>query len=211
MPITEFYLIRHAESVANTQPHLVNGRTNHTPLSEVGIEQATLLGQTLLAKGIIPDEVHASPAVRTLQTAEHALKAMGLNTVPILDDDLQELAQGDWEGQDRTIVYTDAVYTAMAQQNKDFKAPNGESMNEVGARMLAWKQRVIAGKASELALRRIVVFGHGMAIRCLASTYYNWDYQQTFQSKTPNTSVSLITDTDDSWQVEYVGRPATEI
>ena len=70
-------LIRHAESVANTQLHVIGGRSNHSPLTAAGEQQAVELGEKLKAVGYSPDVIYSSPAVRTLETARIALAVTG--------------------------------------------------------------------------------------------------------------------------------------
>ncbi len=94
IPLTELYLIRHAETVMNTTPYLVGGRSNYSPLTPRGVEQAKRLGRAMLAKQILPTEVFTSPALRTIDTARYSLAEMKLDIEPLAYDDLQELSQG---------------------------------------------------------------------------------------------------------------------
>lgn len=200
--MTELYLIRHGESDMNTKSHLIGGRSNETPLTEKGIAQAEQLGRYFLQEHIVPDQVYASPAIRTRHTALHTLKAMGIDTEPLIDDRLQELEQGEWVGQNRTIIYNDEVLADIAAQGKDFKSPGGESMNEVGERMLEWVESTIDTSEN----RRVFVFTHGFAIRCLASILHGWSHAETYGTKTDNASVSLFTNRTTYWQLSYIGR-----
>lgn len=86
---TEIYLIRHAETVMNVDTHLVGGRSNHTPLTERGVEQARTLGRALLANNILPDSVYASLATRAIVTANHALEAMKSDLIPIIEEQIR--------------------------------------------------------------------------------------------------------------------------
>ncbi len=206
MTNTELYLIRHAESVANTQSHIIGGRSNHSPITERGITQARQLGSYFLANGIIPHEVHTSPAVRTLQTARYTLDTMGIPLIPHVNDALQELDQGDWTGLSRAKMYDEATFREIDRLGKDFKAPNGESMNETGERMHTWVHEYIPIDEVITDTKRVFAFTHGLATRCLASKLHGWSQSKTFREPTDNTSFSLFVCRDGMWQLEYLGR-----
>lgn len=85
----EIYLIRYAETVMNTNPHLVGGCSNKTPFTPNGVEQAKRLGKVMLKKQILP--VKAFAALRTLDTARYSLAEMGPDIKPDIQDAIQEL------------------------------------------------------------------------------------------------------------------------
>jgi alpha-ribazole phosphatase len=207
----ELYLIRHAESEANTKPHIVSGRSNNTPLTELGVNQAITAGRHLLQKGIIPSRVYSSPAVRTIQTAEHVLNEMGVAIKPIKVEALQELHQGDNVGRIRSDVYTDEVIDEIKRLGKDFKVPNGESMNEVGSRMFEWINSLSTVGEKNTEVQKVFVFTHGVAIKCLASTLCNWSHEKTYKTITDNTSVSLFTLNDGKWKLDFIGKMSKDI
>ncbi len=202
----ELYFIRHAESQANAQPHIIGGRSNHSPITEKGIEQAKNLGLHFLEKDIIPTQVFASPAVRTLQTARYTLRTMGVKLTPKIDGDLQEIDQGDWAGQNRAEMYNEETLLEIQRLGKDFKAPGGESMNEGGDRMFGWVDRTFDINEAITDTQRVFVFTHGLVTRCLASKLHDWPHAKTFEKSTDNTSYSLFVPRDGKWQLEYLGK-----
>jgi len=201
------YLIRHGESDMNTKGHLIGGRSNETPLTNRGIEQATRLGKYLLSHDIIPTSVFASPAVRTQQTATVTLAAMEIATDPNIDDALQEMDQGDYVGRERSGVYTPAVLAEIEEHGKDFKLRGGESMNEVGGRMLEWIETSVP-TATEPIDSAIFVFGHGIAIKSLISLLEGWTQQHTVDAVLDNTSVTVLTDQSGVWKLQSLGSTA---
>jgi broad specificity phosphatase PhoE len=208
----DLYVIRHAESAANASgSHLIGGRSNETPLTEKGTEQAIRLGCYLSAKAIEPDFIYSSPALRTLQTAHYALGEMSITTEPTIDDNLQELDQGLWVGRNRKDTYTEEVLADIALLGKDFKADGGESMNEVGERMLTAVSSIADRHANEHDTVTGIVFTHGVAIRCLASTIHNWPHKQTYETETPNASVSLFTRSAGEWSLRSFAENTEEI
>ncbi len=203
---TELYLIRHAESTMNVQPHLVGGRSNHAELSPKGIEQAKTLGRYLLAEGVEPTRIYASPALRTLQTAQYSLVEMGLTHEPVVHDALQELSQGVCEGRLRSEVYTPKVLADITRLGKDFRLEGGESMNDVGLRMLGWATETLAAEPARAEGEQILVYTHGGAIRYFASHILDWSHQKTYETEIANASVSLLTYGDGQWDVEYLSK-----
>lgn len=183
----ELYLIRHAETVMNTNPHLIGGRSNETPLTERGIEQAKRLGRAMLSKQIIPHKVFASPALRTIDTARYSLAEMSLDIEPIVEEAIQELGQGIWEGRPRIDAYTDSVLEDIARLGKDFKLERGESMNDVGHRMHKWISETFAAPNVDGVADRYFVYTHGGAIKYLASHILDWSHQQTYEAEIDNT------------------------
>lgn len=199
------YLIRHAQSEMNVQPHLIGGRSTHSPLTEKGIEQARTLGRFLLGQGIIPSHTLSSPAVRTLETARYALEEMNLALVPTIHDDLHEMSQGEWVGRPRADVYTEEVQAEIARLGKDFKLAGGESMNDVGERMLSRMSTVIQNLPDGTD-HTVLVFTHGVAIRCLVSHLFGWTHEQTFKTTTPNTSITQLLHSGKGWELNYFAK-----
>lgn len=200
--MTNLYLFRHAESTMNVQPHIVGGRSNHVDITETGIAQAEIAGKWLHDSPINPDIIYSSPAKRTLQTAHHTLKAAGVTMDIIIDDRLQELAQGIKEGADREETYPPEVKEQIAQETFDFKFPGGESIREVMDRMYDYALDMHVKHTDQT----IVVFSHGLAIRSLVGKINNYDHGTIIHKLTAdNTSHTHIEITDDGAQVHYTG------
>lgn len=203
------FLIRHAESNMNVNSHLVGGRSNETPLSETGINQAKKLGQYLKNNDIKPDNVYVSPAVRTVQTAGFCLEELGLDITPIVDEAIQELGQGIMEGVPREEAYTQKVMDEMEKLGKDFKFEGGESMNDVAKRMHNWLSEKFSEENEDSKLNIVFVFTHGIAIKCLLSHMNEWDRETTFQTKIDNASITkLVRKTNEKgltdWSIESI-------
>ena len=129
---------------------------------------------------------------------------MHLDIQPTIANEIQEMDQGNYVGKPRAEVYTPDLILEIEKQGKDFKLPGGESMNDVGRRMLQWVDlNVPVGTNSEI--ERTFVFGHGMAIRSLASTIQGWSRDETFKSVTDNTSLTLFSNHDNQWQLQALG------
>jgi broad specificity phosphatase PhoE len=62
------------------------GLKNYDQLSELGVEQSRVLGESLRARAVEPDLVICGAMKRHAQTAEAALEAIGLDLAPRIDD-----------------------------------------------------------------------------------------------------------------------------
>ena len=181
------YLVRHAQSVMNTRRFLVGGRSNHTPLTQRGRQQATLCGQALRTQGVRPQALYVSPAVRTQQTAQLLRADIPMHT----DERLQELSQGSWTGRPRVLVYNPVTLAAIAAQGLDFAAPGGESMRQVGARMYAWLLAAQA-QAAQQGYSSIMAVSHGIAIKSLVGYVANWSHSKIYTTEVANVSLTQL-------------------
>lgn len=162
--------LRHAESEANLDGSIIGGRWTDAQLTSRGLKQATALGHHLLERGLRPDFVFASPAVRTIRTAQQVLDVLGLDRdIIVKDDELQERHQGDWSGLRTYDVFTDEVYQEMHRQGDNHRPPNGESFTDAGIRMVKRLEAGfdIAGSRRNPPL--IFAFTHGDALRGLTA------------------------------------------
>ncbi|HVB75622.1 MAG TPA: histidine phosphatase family protein [Ktedonobacteraceae bacterium] len=149
--MTHLYLIRHGEALGAVQ-HIIGD----TPLSPRGIIQAEHLRDRLAATGeIVPDVLIASTFTRARQTAEIIAPALGLPI--ILDDEVQELRNGDSDGM--SIEEYRAVYGGVNFRETPFRpvAPNGESWGTFVLRACTVLDRI----TREYEDKTIVIVCHG--------------------------------------------------
>lgn len=199
-----YHLIRHAESAMNVKPHLVGGRSNEAPLTPEGRLQATRLGLFIKNLGIYPDYIVSSNAVRTQQTATISLEAAGIFEDLIIHEGLQEMSQGEWEGVERLGVYTDECLLRIQKELKDFKAPGGESMNDVGRRAilaLGDIENEIVQQGIDKPVVDVLVYTHGFTKKCAASTIFGWSHRQTYETVVPNASRTVLEHDGEVWQL----------
>lgn len=205
----EVYLFRHGLAGNNVEASIIHGQSVNTPLVDIGISQSGTLGHTLHKKGIIPDVVYSSPALRARQTAQVSLSAMGLQLEAVEDPRLHEQDTGDWTGRVAAEVFTDEMVKTIEASGKSFRSPNGESMDEVGIRMFDWLESLSDGHLSDAH----TVFGytHGGSIRSLASYIYGWDHAKTYQTQPENASLTGLKKIDGIWQIGHLGISAADI
>eukprot|EP00850_Spirogloea_muscicola_P008866 SM000048S16578 [mRNA] locus=s48:529741:532031:- [translate_table: standard] len=164
--VVEVFLMRHAESTMNVQPHLIGGRSPTATLTERGQQQAAALGRYLREyHGLRFHAVYSSPLQRARATAAVVCQEMGLcEEVVEVADALAELSQGTWEGRLRRHVYTDAVLARMAAMQPDFRAPGGESQRQVAFRAVDFLHSVVLpAEAASVALDAPDVAGSSKA------------------------------------------------
>lgn len=203
--MTEFIFIRHGETEMNTRPDLVGGRTNHTPLTERGREQATKLGQFFLLSSefATPTAIYSSPAHRAVATGLISCAEAGFSAPTIIQDErLLEISHGNWEGMSRDEVYTDENVEQYRINDIDGKLPGGESVVDVQQRMYSFLDE-IHGKHPDGIIH---VYSHGFAIRALAGLMRNLSKQQILAEETDNVSLTAIGVTDHIPSVQFVGR-----
>jgi probable phosphoglycerate mutase len=92
MDKTNLYLTRHGQTTWNVE-HRVQGHLN-SPLTDLGLEQASRLGYAL--SDVHFDAIYSSPSPRALRTAEIIRGTRPSRIIP--HDSLREMHMGDWEG-----------------------------------------------------------------------------------------------------------------
>jgi len=182
----KLYLIRHGESEMNLRKDVICGRSNSTPLTAKGREEAWALGKRFAAQKLSFDKVYSSTAKRARETAEIACKVMGFQCEKIvLSDQILELCQGEFTLQPREKVYTKERLKQITKESIFFRAPGidgtdlnsgakppkGESRYDVEVRISKFINKLLdAPKPQKEVVRNeiktVAVFMHGFAIRC---------------------------------------------
>ena len=184
----KIYVIRHGETNANLEGRL-QGRLN-VPLNDFGIKLATITGQAM--QNIHFDIVYSSPLDRALSTAKIILSNSGNDKTNIcLDDRLQEVNMGDWEGQyargEKCHLPKEILKQFFANPLKMGNLPNGESAKEVCARTQEFFQELI-----QKQYENILVSTHGFAMRALLNPLYE-DKNDFWQGHIPyNCAVNTV-------------------
>ncbi|MGN6573281.1 MAG: histidine phosphatase family protein [Pseudolabrys sp.] len=149
MPRPTVFYLRHGETDWNVAGRL-QGRRD-VPLNARGRGQAAHCGEILRGlfarDGRDPQSLDyvSSPLVRATETMALAREAMGLAPDGYrTDDELAELAFGDWEGMTiAQLHYSDPQRIAAREHDKwRFVPPQGESYEMVAARMRGWYERL---------------------------------------------------------------------
>lgn len=157
MSITQFWLVRHGETLWNANKRLQGWLD--IPLSPVGLKQAERLGEYLRSTSFdVPiDVVVSSDLSRAFETARIAAGHFG-HTIHA-DPELRERSYGIYEGQDWATLH------GMLASGVNFRDP--QQAIEQGESLHSFEQRV-SNAFQSLAQRyrgqRVLAFAHGGVI-----------------------------------------------
>lgn len=165
--VAKIYLVRHAESVANSQG-IYQGQTYNTGLSRHGNMQAQLLAQRF--QSIDVDEIFASPLIRTYRTASYVAKAKKLSVC--VEQAIIETNHGAWEGKYKLQVAKlwPELYQKWRKNPSQVIFPKGETFQATTVRTLNWwgslvnKNKHILIVTHDNIIRIIVVYLLGMPL-----------------------------------------------
>lgn len=149
------YIMRHGKTDWNVK-HKLQGRTD-IPLNEEGRRMAENAGKEY--RDIHFDICYCSPLIRARETAEIVLK--GRNVPIVLDERLQEMSFGEYEGMENVFQIPDCPIQVLFQNPERYiaAAGGGESLEELYARTGAFLKEIV-----EPALEQgkdILIVGHG--------------------------------------------------
>lgn len=189
------YVIRHAHKEVGG---FYNHRLRHQdePLSPRGRDEARKLAAYFSDKPIAA--IYVSAYQRTGQTIEHVARQH--NLVPMIDERLNEIDNGLLEGlSDDEIQRTfPDVWRAFMDRTADFRFPEGETGQEVGARVTAFLEE----KRRVHAEDEIIAVGHDGLIRALMCVvmdvpeYRRWRFRVDFCGIT-----EIVPDRPGAWKL----------
>lgn len=144
--LTRIVLVRHGQSLSNINKGMA-GRTDDSPLSELGISQACACGARLEEHGISFDFAYSSPMRRAKTTAELILASLSqeasleITEDPQLHERFYGIYEGSSEAEYKPVKEAEALLNTgkhlSFEQKFNFKADDTiESMNEVYARLV---------------------------------------------------------------------------
>jgi 2,3-bisphosphoglycerate-dependent phosphoglycerate mutase len=190
-PATWVVLFRHGHSEWNLSDRFT-GWTD-IPLTEVGIVEAAAAGRRLAQAGYAFDEVHGSVLLRTRQTAEALLAAMGTPEVPLFTSwRLNERHYGALQGLNKREIFSTWGETASRRWWRGYveppppldwndprhprldplyaalapaDLPASESLRDCQRRTLPYWNEVLVPRLR--AGRRLLVISHGNTLRGL--------------------------------------------
>jgi len=155
--MTTIYLIRHAEAEGNLHRR-IHGWYDSL-VTDNGFAQIRALEERF--RSIPVDAVWSSDLYRTCATARAVYLPKGLELHT--DPDLREIHLGDWEDRPWGEVrhFDPESMNAFNRSDPAWRAPNGESLAEAGARLEGALRRIACAHPDQTA----AVFSHGTAIR----------------------------------------------
>lgn len=189
MPATIF-LVRHAQSEAN-RDGVFSGHDD-PPLTDHGRAQAAALQRRLRDVDIA--RVWTSDLARAGETAR---LIVGQRSIPITTDErLREMNFGEWEGkaEDFLAEHFRANWDELMRPSADFRAPGGESLAEVRARMTAVYNDVVTSIPDGVAL----LVSHGNAIGALLAALLGMPFENSWRLQLANGGLTRIHHVDDT-------------
>lgn len=153
--VRHLLLVRHGETEGNLE-EIAHGRSE-SPLNDRGVRQAMLTGRFLKDWQRDYHRVFTSPLSRARDTGRHIAEALELPTA--VHDDLVEACLGDLEG----VTYEELEafgYARKSIRDDDFQGHNGESPNQLAARMVQTVEEIHLRHPDE----NLIVVSHGAAL-----------------------------------------------
>ena len=184
----EIYFVRHGQTIWNVEKRFQG--LSDSPLTELGITQAKLLGEKL--KNIKFDKFYSTSLKRAYDTANY-IKGNREQKVEIFDD-FVEISMGDMEGikqEDFKKLYPEQVKNFFFNQLEyDPSSFGGESFLEV-------RERVIRGLNKFIELNknyeRVLVVSHGATLKTLLHYISGKDISTLSDEAIPkNTSYTIV-------------------
>ena len=184
----EIYFVRHGQTIWNVEKRFQG--LSDSPLTELGITQAKLLGEKL--KDIKFDKFYSTSLKRAYDTANY-IKGNRKQKVEIFDD-IVEISMGDMEGikqEDFKKLYPEQVKNFFFNQLEyDPSSFGGESFLEV-------RERVIRGLNKFIELNknyeRVLVVSHGATLKTLLHYISGKDISTLSDEAIPkNTSYTIV-------------------
>ena len=192
--MTTILLIRHGHTA-----WIGNAIAGHTPgvgLDETGYDQARRLPERLKKTPI--QAIYSSPLQRTLETAEPLAQALGLRVEPRLR--LIEVDFGEWTGATMQELERDSRWRSFNELRSITRAPGGEQMLEVQARMVAELESIRVQHREET----VAVFSHQDSIKGALAHYAGIPLDLFHRFEIGPASISAITLADCGPRIMYI-------
>ncbi|MFG3292839.1 bifunctional RNase H/acid phosphatase [Streptomyces sp. NPDC048179] len=146
-----FVLLRHGETPLTPQKRFSGSGGTDPALSDVGLEQARRVAESLARRGTI-ETILASPLTRTRQTAGAVAERLGLDVT--IEEGLKETDFGAWEGLTFGEVrerHRDDLNAWLADPEAH-PTGGGESFAETATRIAATRDKLVAAYAGRTVL-----------------------------------------------------------
>ena len=184
----EIYFVRHGQTIWNVEKRFQG--LSDSPLTELGITQAKLLGEKL--KDIKFDKFYSTSLKRANDTANY-IKGNRKQEVEIFDD-FVEISMGDMEGikqEDFKKLYPEQVknffFNQLEYNPSSFK---GESFIEVRERVAKGLEKFIKLNKND---ERVLVVSHGATLKTLLHYISGKDVSTLSDEAIPkNTSYTIV-------------------
>ena len=178
---SNLYIVRHGQTSFNASGTKTFTGWIDVDISEVGVQQATGIAQTL--KDIRFDVAYTSRLKRASHTLEILLAPHSYGVPVIVDDRIIERSYGDLSGQLHTDVQ--AKHPDMYKiwhRSYDVPPPNGESVKIVEMRVYGFINELLRESGDN---KNILISAHGNSIRCLRAYLERLSVEQEMAVEVP--------------------------
>jgi 2,3-bisphosphoglycerate-dependent phosphoglycerate mutase len=178
---SNLYVVRHGQTVYNASGTKTFTGWVDVDISEVGVQQATAIAQTL--KDIRFDVAYTSRLLRCRHTLDILLEPHTYGVPTITDDRIIERSYGDLSGKLHTDIQTQFpdMYKIW-HRSYDVPPPNGESVRMVEMRVYPFIHELLRTAGDG---KNILISAHGNSIRCLRTYLENLNVEQTMKLEVP--------------------------
>ncbi len=171
--MTRFCLIRHGQTDWNLEGRY-QGQSD-VALNSVGKTQAHTLARQLSGQSF--SAIFSSDLIRARETAD--ILAAVLKAPVNVDPRLREINQGEWEGQ--LVEVLRAKYNGLWEMRTTdptgMRAPGGETVSEVAARMYAAMDDI----ANQFPEGAVLITSHGFALATVICKVKGMDLGQAYR------------------------------
>ena len=203
------HLVRHGQTPSNVAGALDTALPG-APLTELGREQAQMVGEELAGSGISPSVILSSRADRARETAGLIAAAMGLGTQAV--PGVHEVQAGSYEmrtGAEALLAYNRVVRDWLEEGALTSSLPDGESAIDVQERAMP-----LISELRESYLDNgidVVLVVHGTLMRMVAVFAGAVPSQWALANRIPNCGVIELAPDGGGWSCErwgdHLGRP----
>ena len=175
--MSRLLLIRHGESAANAA-NIFTG-WSEWPLTAQGRAEAATIAQKLIAADLYPTRIFQSALGRCAETARIIVDTMEVQEVPVVTSPaLNERDYGALTGmnKDEAAERFGASQVRAWRRSYAMAPPEGESLRDTAARVLAYYVRVVLPAA--MAGGTTLIVSHGNSLRALAMALDGLDADQ---------------------------------
>jgi broad specificity phosphatase PhoE len=180
--MSRFFLLRHAQSVANQKGFLA-GRMPDVYLSSKGKKEREHLKNRMIGSKF--DLVLSSPMERCRQTIEHLLDDPKVNLK--IEDGLTEVDYGVWTGKKFTTLMRNSEWRKIINSGSKIKFQDGESVRLVQKRAIETMRSYESKKN-----RNILVSTHADVVKFALFYALNTSLDNLDRLHVDNASVSII-------------------
>lgn len=159
--MTKFLLIRHATN--DTVGKRLAGRAAGVSLNEAGRAQAEKLAERLA--GLPAAAIYSSPLERAVETAAPTAKMLNLEIE--ICEEFSDIEFGDWTNRGFDELKDEARWQRFNSFRSGTRVPNGETMLEAQARMIAGLEKLRARHLDET----VIIISHADLIKSAVAFY----------------------------------------